>query len=42
MQSCASLGLRFEELRAERAGDSRALAVLDALDQYRSELCRAG
>jgi exodeoxyribonuclease-1 len=42
MHNCASLGLRIEELRAERAGESRALAVLNALDEYRSELCRAG
>jgi len=36
---CRSLGARIEELRVQRAGDARALAVLDALEEYRRELC---
>jgi exodeoxyribonuclease-1 len=39
MHNCASLRRRIAELRLERAGDARALAILEALDAYSNELC---
>jgi hypothetical protein len=39
MHNCASLRQRIAQLRAERSGDARALAVLDALQAYADELC---
>ncbi|MBP6382890.1 MAG: exodeoxyribonuclease I, partial [Pseudomonadales bacterium] len=39
MHNCASLRQRIAQLRAERANDPRALAVLDALQSYADELC---
>ena len=39
MHNCASLRRRIAELRLERTGDARALAILEALDAYSNELC---
>jgi len=41
MHNCDSHRRRVAELRVERAADPAALALLDALDAYREELCAA-